>query len=202
MFADFADTVDHIKVIENPAAYSNVSSANYESVSEELIIGMNDVADFADFCAKADLSNYVVVLLRFGFSDYRCMVLHDAWETVGVGNGPDVAVGIEKWAYMNLNIAHLVFYNDGADIVVPVASNTVDSFGDLDVFPDPSKDFFPNGPDFSGVGDWLDLIVAILRLVLIIMAVVAVIVLVVWIYSKFKPTKFKFEFTHSKNKKE
>ena len=184
---DFATKANHIDVYLDPSEYANVSSASYQKVADELFIGVNDVENFSKFCAEAAQSDEVVVLLRFGFSDYRFQVVEDVWEGA-LGVGAKVGVAIEKWAYMDFSLAHLVFYNDGADIVVPVSSNVVDSFGDLDAggdsgingpadivddFKDSWKDFTSDVSDFWGsmtkVLAWVGVGVAVLVVLFIVL---------------------------------
>ena len=58
-----------------------------------------------------------------------------------------MALAVDKWAYLNVNVADLVFTKAGQNYTVPVSSNTVDSFGNVDVFGDPT---------INGAGDVID----------------------------------------------
>lgn len=188
---DFNIEAEHIKVITDPSAYVGVGSTDSakEACANELFIGFNDVGIFAEECKEAAANNEYVVLLRFAFSDYSCVPVKDLYEIGYVG--PFVALAVEKWAYMNLNVARLVFCDNGVDVVVPTASNTVDSFGDLDGY--------TGTPSFGqGIGNFIpdDLPKTWekAKLALLILAICAVVVFVIWIVLRLKPQKVKIDY--------
>ena len=194
---DFNTEAEHIKVITDPSAYVGVGStdASSEAVANELFIGFNDVEDFGKVCATAAANDEYIVLLRFGFSDYRCAPVTDKREFLAGLDGPTVALGVEKWAYMNISVAHLVFCDSGKQVTVPVSSSIVNSFGDLDAAGDPSLDV----DDITDTlrdkyGDRLAELWENIKTVLLILAICAVVVFVIWIVLRLKPQKVKIDY--------
>lgn len=193
---DFNTTAEHIKVITDPSQYmgAGFTDATKEACANELFISFNDVGDFVEECTKAAANNEYVVLLRFAFSDYYCEPIKNGWEALMMF-GPTVGLVVEKWAYMNINVARLVFCDNGVDVVVPTASNTVDSFGDLDGFGDDSLD-----PDDitdtlrDKYGARLAELWKDIKTVLLILAICAVVVFVIWIVLRLKPQKVKIDY--------
>lgn len=155
---------------------------DYEELANELLIGVNDAADFVGFCKEAEANGDVVVLLRFGYSDYNCMPLYEIAETSLLGSlwiEKQVGFAVDKWAYMDVSVCDLTFVNEAEAVVVPVLSNTVNSFGNIMVFEDPNrKGLFPDLEDNS-------------RFVLFIIAIVVLILLVIWVISKLRRDKVK-----------
>ncbi len=149
LFDTFADEVQHISVLKDPGTYANVPSYGDQKVAEvaeQLFISAADMGEFSEVCKDAAAAGDYVVLLRVGFNDYSCMPVRDCWET-SFDTGPYVAVAVDKWVYRNISVAELVFTKHGQYYTVPVASDVVDSFGNVDVSGDPTI----NGP-----GDVLD----------------------------------------------
>ena len=105
--------------------------------------------------------------------------MRDAY-TVNPGIGDYVACAVDKWVYLDINVAELIFSKNGELHTVPVASNTVDSFGNLDVSGDPMI----NGPadivdeisdhwgdfweDFSNFLLWIGVAIAVFIVLLIV----------------------------------
>ena len=178
LYETFADSVNHIQVITNPGSYINVSDP--ESVANELFIHKEDMDEFSKVCLNAMVEDDYVVLLRIGFNDYSCTPVRDAWEA-NVDQGPYVAVAVDKWIYLNINVAELVFNKDGAKHSVPVVSSTVDSVGNIDA----SGDKLNNGVSeygkevYNKVSDLLDetkdffLIVGLIVLVVAVLMVIS-----------------------------
>lgn len=140
LFEDFnVDNCQNFRVIDNPSAYASITTADYEKYADDLYIGVNDVGDFSEFCAEAAAKNERVVLLRFGFSDYTCAPIYDCWELMASPIlGDPIGAYVEKWAFMNISVAQLTFKCGTQLIVVPVCSNTVDSYGDVYIYEDPN----------------------------------------------------------------
>lgn len=145
LFEDFNVACNKIDVI-NPADYaSGLSSDNYREKADELFISENDMKHFSSICKQAVENDEYVVLLRFGFSYYWCSQVYDA-NKAGVGYVGPVGFAIQKTFYRSVSLIHIVFSKNGESVVVPVCSNTVDSFGDLYVYEDPT-DKHPLIPD-------------------------------------------------------
>ena len=142
LYDTFANEVEHITVLKDPGAYANVPEQKIEDVAEEFFISEADMDEFSAVCKEAAAAGDYVVLLRIGFNDYSCAPVKDVWELYGTGTGPYVACAVDKWAYLNVNVADLVFTKEGENYTVLVSSNTVDSFGNVDVSGDPTI----NGP--------------------------------------------------------
>ena len=202
LYEDFETTANHIDVVQNPLQYVSVQPSGYKDVAAALHIGVNDVADFSRVCQEAVQEDCYVVLLRFGFSDYRCQVVRDVWE-YAIRNGPLVGLAVDKWAFMDFSVAHLVFYNDGEDYTIPVVSNVVDSFGDLSAYGD---------PNMNGVEDWVDEIGDSIRdlfekskdiwkKILMIALAVLVVLVAVWIFFKLKPVRIKYKQSRSRRRR-
>ena len=122
--------------------YINLPFDKYAEAANELYIGRNDMVHFKNVCQNAKNNGERVVILRFGFSDYTCRPLYDAWE-VNIPNFqyfPQVGFAINKYAFMSVSLSHLVFRNGVQSVVVPVVSDVVDSFGNLTIFEDPNDD--------------------------------------------------------------
>ena len=177
LYDRFADEVEHISVVKNPSRYVSASVAADDA--NLLFISEADAGEFSQVCKEAAAEGDYVVLLRIGFEDYRCSPVRDSWE-LSFDNGPYVACAVDKWVYLNINVAELIFSNNGEFHTVPVASNTVDSFGNLDVFGDPMI----NGPadivdevfdhwgdfweDFSNFLLWIGVAIAVFIVLLIV----------------------------------
>ena len=142
-FDDFETEAKYIEVLTNPSLYSTVEKAAV--AADKLFIAGADAKDFADVCKKAAAQDCYVVLLRFGFSDYRCYPIYEiVMKTIALGSpgasatyatkGKAVGLAVEKWIYTDVSLCHIVFNKDGSDYVVPTASNVVDSYGNLDGF--------------------------------------------------------------------
>ena len=187
VYEDFNVTAKKIEVITEPSAYSSLTSDRYEAVAEDLYLGYNDVGDFSKLCASAAANDEVVVLLRFGWSDYTCTPVYDVPEVAAVIFGDPVAMAIEKWAYMDVNLVHVVFSKNGQAITVPIVSNTSNSFGDIVIFEDPVKDnpfTDDGGGDDNGLPEWLK---NALRVIFIVIAFVLIILFVVLVFPILKP---------------
>ena len=107
------------------------------------------------------------------------------WEAA---NGSEkVGWSIEKSAFMDVSVAQITFTSKGVDTVIPVVSNTVDSFGDglvFDVVGDLEVDLGDVGDGitnwitdlFNQLGEKLKIIVGIIALLVIIAVVLLVVV--------------------------
>lgn len=186
LYDDFNIDGKVIEVIRDPSAYANIDSNSYKQYGDQLYINECDMKDFTDFCKTAAEEDKVVVILRYAVSDYRCVPVYDVAEFTGslwgFGIDDQKAVSIEKIAYFNISVAQIGFTTNGVEVIVPVASNVVDSFGDGIVFEDPTD---KNGPlpgdgGFNWKGLWDDLL-AKLKVIGIVIAIVAVVVVVIWI---------------------
>lgn len=206
-FQDFNTKASCIQVIENPSDYSAISVANYQAKADELFIGVSDVKDFSNFCQKAANENCVVVLLRFGFSDYRCYPVRDTFE-ISLNSGPMVALGVEKTAFLNVSLAHIVFEKAGEDHIVPVASTVGDSFGNLDGYGDSAltpEDVIDPVADAVEKGkkeweEWLEKFLETLKTIGVITGIVFAVFVLLWIFFKFKPVKIKHEYPTDKKR--
>ncbi len=143
LFDEFSKQANHIDVFKSwDYIYDefNLSSLSTNSeIADALHIGVADVARFKENMNAAIENEEYIVIMRFACTDYQMQVVRDAWElTPNVG--PAVGVVVDKWAFMNVNVMDLTFYNDGVNIVVPVSSDTVDSFGDSDAAGDLNKE--------------------------------------------------------------
>ena len=180
LYEQFGTGAKHLEVIDNPSYYASIY--NEDSIRElcntKLFIGVNDYDGengFRAVCQKAAKNDEYVVILRFAFSDYRCVPVYDVWEYFSSSHqGPVVALAVEKWGYRNINMMDLVFSKDNTDYTVSVASNTVDSLGDLSGYGDGSK----NGV-FDGDDDWWKELLEMLKKVFGIM-VGLLLVVVLW----------------------
>ena len=170
LFEDFKLNADHLQVIQDPSDY--VSVTDPKAVANELFISQYDVAHFSKLCQKAVDNNEVVVLLRFGFSDYTCAPIVDCWEAFDVFT-KYIGVAIEKTAYFDVNLLHAAFAKNKEIIVVPVVSNTVDSAGDGLIMggtnESPADTFFGGGKDDNDPDIWKK-IVMIVGIVLLVVA--------------------------------
>lgn len=180
----FITNAKKIQVVDNPSLYANMADSFYKQYGDELLINECDMEQFKEVCAKAASNDQVVIILRYAVADYRCVPLYDVWEVSGSlwGTEDPVAMSIEKWAYTDISVAQIGFTTNGVEVIVPVASNVVDSFGDGIVFEDPTD---KNGPlpgdgGFNWKGLWDDLL-AKLKVIGIVIAIVAVVVVVIWI---------------------
>ena len=202
LYENFENLANHIDVVKDPLQYASVTSSGYEDVANTLFIGVNDVADFSRVCREAVQEDCYVVILRFAFSDYRCQVVKDVWE-ITTSIGKNVGLVVDKWAFMDFSIAHLVFYNDGEDYTIPVVSNVVDSFGDVWAFGDPRM----NGP-----GDWVDEIgdtlgelfaksKDMLKRILMILAIIVVVLVAVLLFLKLIPKRVKLKKPRGRRRK-
>jgi len=193
LYDEFANKAEHIKLLVNPAEYSTITDP--EKVSNELLISEADMVEFAEECQKAASKGEYIVLLRVGFNDYRCSPVRDSWEAA-LEWGPIVAVAVDKWVYLNISVAQLVFKKDEATHVVPVVSNVIDSFGDTTVFGDPSQtpgDFV----DPSNIIEILKLIIAIIGIAILVFAILKVVDLF-----KSNKVKVKVQYPENRNKRE
>lgn len=198
LYDDFGVSAPILEVID-PTKYANLDRTNTAKVKDiadnELYIGVNDLTSdggFFDLCEDAVRRGEQVVVLRLGFKDYRCQPVRDCWEASNEW-GPLKGLWIDKWAYRNISVGQAVFFNDGADIIVPLVSNQIDSMGDLDGFGDAGL----NKDDvISGVKKAVSDLVHSpgLRILFLITAVVVVLLLVVWVFLKLKPQKIKIEY--------
>lgn len=154
LYDRFADEVEHISVVKNPSAYASESAAAV--AADALFIHETDAKEFSKVCSEAVAEGDYVVLLRLGFNDYYCAPVQDNYEVWGgFGSGPYVACAVDKWVYLNINVAELIFSKNGELHSVPVSSNTVDSFGNVDASGDPMI----NGPSdiIDEIGDRFNL---------------------------------------------
>lgn len=180
----FVTEMKRIEVITDPSQYS--TEAKCAGKSNSLFINECDLPAFASVCADAASNDQVVVVFRYGVSDYRSLPLYDVWELgalQGTWSDP-VAIGIEKWAYTDVSVAQIGFTTAGVETIVPTVSNTVDSFGDGYVYEDPIDQ---NGilPGDSNEDWWEELLAKIKEMMQVIMfvflgvAILAVVVIVV-----------------------
>ena len=184
LYSDFNLDCSMFEVIEDPSVYANYEVMDKATVANRLYIGVNDVESFSATCKNAAANDEVVVLLRFGFSDYSCIPVYK-YNDLGVSWGWTEPIGysIEKWIYKDVNVLSLTFSKDGKSVTVPVASNTVDSFGDMGVFEPPVG---LGGGIVSGIVEGWDKVLSALKIALIVIAVVAVVVFSVCIYNRVK----------------
>lgn len=177
LYEQFNTTANCIEIL-NPADYISVTEDNYTSVANELFISPADFGAFKDVCNEAVSEGCRVVLLRFGFTDYSCQPVMDSWEVV-TGVGPIVGLVVDKWAYLNLNVVHLVFEKDKKDVVVPVVSNTINVFGNVDAFGDGGINIDDIIPD--RVKDKAAELIALLKKVLVIILIVLFLPVILWV---------------------
>jgi len=182
---NFLTEISKIQVIENPKEYATISEDLKEHYSKNLCINVCDLENFSKFCKDEVTSDQVVVILRYGLADYRCTLIEDVWEAA---NGSEtVGWSIEKSAFMDVSVAQITFTSKGVDTVIPVVSNTVDSFGDGPVFnvvgalgvdPGDVGDGITNWITdlFNQLGEKLKIIVGIIALLVIIAVVLLVVV--------------------------
>ncbi|MBE6581279.1 MAG: hypothetical protein E7650_06675 [Ruminococcaceae bacterium] len=182
---NFLTEISKIQVIENPKEYATISEDLKEHYSKNLCINVCDLENFSKFCKDEVTSDQVVVILRYGLADYRCTLIEDVWEAA---NGSEtVGWSIEKSAFMDVSVAQITFTSKGVDTVIPVVSNTVDSFGDglvFDVVGDLEVDLGDVGDGitnwitdlFNQLGEKLKIIVGIIALLVIIAVVLLVVV--------------------------
>lgn len=190
LYDTFANEVQHITVLKEPGVYSNVplyGDEKVEEVAEELFISGADMVEFSEVCKEAAAEGDYVVLLRVGFNDYGCYPVRDHYEAF-YGTGPYVAVAVDKWAYMNVNVADLVFTKAGQNYIVPVSSNTVDSFGNVDAFGDSAINGIGDLGDDDGF-DWEKL-----KKILLLAGICLVILVVITFLMKFIKPKQRIEF--------
>lgn len=186
LYDDFNIDGKVIEVIRDPSAYANINSNSYKQYGDQLYINECDMKAFTDFCKTAAESDQVVVILRYAVSDYRCVPVYDVAEFTGslwgLGLDDQKAVSIEKSAYFNVSVAQIGFTTNGVEVIVPVASNVVDSFGDGIVYEDPNdkNGLLPGDGDFDWEKFWNDLL-GKLKGIGITVAIVAIVVVIVWI---------------------
>ena len=173
---DFMTEIKMIEVIENPLVYADMSDSPFEQLSNKLVMNACDLTNFSDFCKQAANENKAVVILRYAIADYRCTLLVTEKKNLSGLHYPIVGYSIEKSAMLNVSLAQIAFTNDRGTTVIPVVSNTVDSFGDgiiFDIVDDKGFDFKDINPskikeDFSEPFAKIKKIILIIFLVLII----------------------------------
>ena len=177
---DFMTEIKMIEVIENPLVYADMSDSLFEQLSNKLVMNACDLTEFSGFCKQAANENKAVVILRYAIADYRCTLIKDVWEASSYF-GPVVGYSIEKSAMLNVSLAQIAFTNDRGTTVIPVVSNTVDSFGNgiiFDIVDDKGFDFKDIKPS-KIKEDFSELFAKIKKIILIIFFVLIIVVVLV-----------------------
>ena len=190
IFEDYGQkTVDYFTVLNsgsslNPNSFEYYYGKTSKDVADALYIGENDVQDFLAVCRDAG-NDEMVVILRFAFSDYRCIPLLLDDEDIQTGTH-QVGFAIDKYAYRNVNVYEtIVCATDGTERTIPLVSNTIDVFGDLVIFENP-KDEHPLIPDIieQKGKDWWETFLKILKWVGIALLVLVLLPVLIWILGK------------------
>lgn len=203
LYEDFGLEAPILEVI-NPADYIGRDPSEYKKIAnEELFIGVHDLTSdngFFAVCEQALVQNCQVVVLRLGFKDYRCQPVRDGWE-LWLNFGPLKAVWIDKWAYRNITVGQAIFFNNNEEIIVPLVSNKIDSYGDSPAYGDGgiNKDDVVSGIQnaVSGVSSLfnnLRIRFDSFKKILFGVAIVLVVFVLIWLFLKFKPQKGKHEY--------
>lgn len=205
LYDDFETEASHIQVIKDPRNYVNITSGEVASTCNDLFISRADFGKFSKICKEAYEEDCYVVLLRLGFKDYRCQLLSDS-PMYGYETGDYIGLVIDKWAYRNVSLAQLVFSKNDQQYVIPVVSNVVDSFGDLNAYPDGAVN---NAGEFFGnvgfvMSSWFRELTNSFEVIFAILGVFVLLFAVFMVINLFKrnTVKIKHEYPDDHHKRE
>lgn len=173
---------------ENPFGISDLkdlSDSEKERISNEFLVGKDDVYDLIKFYLTETLKNNRVVLFRFAKTDYYCS---NAYQNFYYDDNGDLmtldAYGVfvnqklnntylaQQTLFLDFDIIELTFNKDGSQVVIPAVMSPIDVIGS---FTDKNKGGF----------DWLKIVLMILALILFIVIIYPilpyVIKAIVWI---------------------
>ena len=171
--------VEYIEVIE-PSKYANLRDEDLSLYCNELKINACDMPGFKEECAKAEEEDEVIVILRYGVADYRCLPIYDVAELTGASFafGDPVAYSIEKSVYLSVSVAQIGFTKDGKETIVPAASNVVDSFGDVYIYNYKDAESSLSIGGGGGGNPWGKLRDTLKKLVFVVLIIVLIVVVI------------------------
>ena len=152
---------------------------NNKTVSERLLVNMQDVDSIQETYAKATANDEVVVLFRFATSDY---LAHEA-TIIEPGAGflgadkkyENQAYIASESVFFDFDIIQLTFNKEGIYTVIPVVSDPIDAIGDI-----------TPPVDLPGELEWYQVVFALAMMVLLILVLAPlwpyILKIILWVY--------------------
>ena len=152
---------------------------NNKTVSERLLVNMQDVDSIQETYAKATANDEVVVLFRFATSDYLAheatIIEPDAGFLGADKKYENQAYIASESVFFDFDIIQLTFNKEGIYTVIPVVSDPIDAIGDI-----------TPPVDLPGELEWYQVVFALAMMVLLILVLAPlwpyILKIILWVY--------------------
>ena len=152
---------------------------NNKTVSERLLVNMQDVDSIQETYAKATANDEVVVLFRFATSDYLAheatIIEPDAGFLGADKKYENQAYIASESVFFDFDIIQLTFNKEGIYTVIPVVSDPIDAIGGI-----------TPPVDLPGELEWYQVVFALAMMVLLILVLAPlwpyILKIILWVY--------------------